>query len=750
MIAKPRGEIQARTSENTVLSRGTQHPHVKRLDIQGLRAVAVIVVVLNHLTGQPVGGFVGVDVFFVISGYLITGLLLRDLTSHPSLIVFLTAFYKRRIRRLLPAALVVTGVTLLFAHAIFAQPRFAQTGTDALWATFFLANWHFIATGTNYFAATSPPSPFQHYWTLSVEEQFYLVWPVLLFSIVAAAKLMTSGTHSSRRSSRRARSAKASGASGYVLLPIALVLAASLVYAFHETKTAPVAAYFSTFARAWELALGALIACAAKYLKPQRVTGTVLSWLGLGLIIASLFVIKDNSQFPAPGALLPCVGAALVLFAGSWHQVSNPLLTNRVSGLVGDMSYSIYLVHYPIIILLETEMPGKALYFYLCALTLIAGTASLSYYAIERTVLRSNFLAGTRRSEVRPQFAMGRRYSSAGSAPIVVGAGLTFLGAAIFTFWPGTTAANNARYKQINDKLIRSAVSSKQVERQSGLGTLGVALQHQIRQALVASTWPKLDPPMDYELSAPDVPNPLDGCGSIELQPASACLFGPQNAANTLYVVGDSTAMADAEAYLKIVQHSPGWNLRIAAAYGCNFDTVLISNVSPSIMSGCARHNAAVIADINRTRPSVVVVTNTYSPRVSAATAKVLSDKQWTGALDGEIAKITSGSRIVLVEPAPLGTDPNQCYQPHGDPTQCVYSIPSTHLSRANAERELAHAKGWSYVNTEGWYCDIATGYCPAFADGVPIKHDVIHVGAAYDDLIWPVVREALHAIGIL
>src|ERR1051325_1428873 len=209
-----------------------------RDDIQGLRAVAVLLVVLAH-AGVPYlqGGFVGVDVFFVLSGYLITGLLLRGRLS-------LADFYVRRARRILPAAVLTLVVTDLVAQHLLNFVRAREAVSDSIWAALFGANVHFAQVGSDYFSRGQPPSPFLHFWTLSVEEQFYLVWP----GILVLALLL----------GRR-----------HLLAVVAVLGAASLAWSVHDTTASPATAYFSTFARAWELALGAALAIWAPRVAPR-------------------------------------------------------------------------------------------------------------------------------------------------------------------------------------------------------------------------------------------------------------------------------------------------------------------------------------------------------------------------------------------------------------------------------------------------------------------------------------------------
>ena len=226
----------------TGTSPGVQH----RDDIQGLRAIAVLTVIASH-AGVPFlpGGFVGVDVFFVISGFLISQLLFREVEKSGR--VSIPRFYARRARRILPAATLVTLATILASAIWLSAVDLLAVAKDALWAVFFAANIHFAAVGTDYFAQEDPPSPLQHYWSLSVEEQFYLVWPALLLLLVLLAR-------------RR-------GGGGLprplVLGVLVLITASSFAWSVVSTGNDPLAAYFSTLARAWELGLGALTALVA-------------------------------------------------------------------------------------------------------------------------------------------------------------------------------------------------------------------------------------------------------------------------------------------------------------------------------------------------------------------------------------------------------------------------------------------------------------------------------------------------------
>lgn len=309
-------------------------PTVFRGDIQGLRAIAVGVVVIYHFWPKALpGGFIGVDVFFVISGFLITTHLLK---RPPQNIRDVAQFWMRRVKRLLPASFLVILAGLLGVWLLAPITLWQDWGFQAIAATFYFQNWYLSTSKVDYLAEADAPSPFQHFWSLSVEEQFYLIWPILIGALLFAAL----------RFGWKRRNA--------ALLGMGTIFALSLGFSIYATATDAGAAYFSTFTRAWEFAAGALVAALGQraYAAKKDLTSLAGAWIGLAALIFSALAFAGEMPFPGYIALVPVLGTALILLSHSTHRYSpGILLENRVMRFLGDNSYAIYLWHWPILIL---------------------------------------------------------------------------------------------------------------------------------------------------------------------------------------------------------------------------------------------------------------------------------------------------------------------------------------------------------------------------------------------------------------
>ncbi len=305
-----------------------------RPDIEGLRAVSVLLVLVYHAgVARVKGGFVGVDVFFVISGFLITGLLVRELESTGR--ISLLGFYARRAKRLLPATALVLVATAAATWAFLPLTDRATFATDIFSAAFYVVNWRLADRSVDYLAEDVGPSPVQHFWSLAVEEQFYIVWPLLL---ALAAWIF----------GRR-------GGVGRTRLAFALAFVAvpSFVWSLRLTSRDSATAFFVTTTRLWELAVGAAVAIGERrWSALSRPVAVGLGWAGLVAIACSAFLFREGARWPGFGALLPTLGAAAVIVAGHVPTTAGAARFLSLSPMVwiGGLSYSLYLWHWPLLV----------------------------------------------------------------------------------------------------------------------------------------------------------------------------------------------------------------------------------------------------------------------------------------------------------------------------------------------------------------------------------------------------------------
>ena len=376
-------------SQATEQTQGAKPRTWLRLDIQGLRAVAVLLVVTYH-AGLPIpGGFIGVDVFFVISGFVITELILRNQASPQGF--RLRTFYSRRMKRLLPALALMTTLTLIVA--IWLQSPFGPQRTTALTglgASFFAANFTIYANTGGYFDAPAELNPLLHTWSLSVEEQFYFVFPALM---LAAAAIAARRKFDSRTT-----------ATVVVALVAGLSFGANIALGFGiwqpEWLASPVSwAFYSSITRAWEFAVGALLALAlakGNWSLGNR-TASGLAGLGFAAIAIGALFITSDMVFPGVVALLPVLGTGAVIVAGTASSLSGVSRALALPGMVwiGALSYSWYLWHWPFIVFTDQLAPNNEV------ALLIAGFGSLlpawlAYRFVENPIRRSTRIGGSK------------------------------------------------------------------------------------------------------------------------------------------------------------------------------------------------------------------------------------------------------------------------------------------------------------------------------------------------------------------
>ena len=361
--------------------------------IQGLRAVAAILVTVFHARLVP-GGFIGVDIFYVISGYLITGLILREIEKTGTL--DLISFYQRRIKRLLPTSVFVLFVTAIFAWILFPPITRDALGRDLFAAAAYISNYLFAWWENDYQNLNATPSPFIHYWSLAVEEQFYLVWPLFILFLARYGKKV-------------------------IFAGIAITTLLSLLFSIYLTQVAPIWAFYSLPTRAWELGFGALLLFLPETKKKIR----ILPWLGFFGIAISSFNFNENTAFPGKNALVPVLATVFLMASIKyWPPLFNDLANSRLSQWLGAISYPLYLWHWPALVLPSSAL-GRPLRFserFLCILLAIVLAHYTSKY-VEEPLRHKNLAPRT--------IYKGAAYTTAVS--LVAGVLISFTSSSIIT-----------------------------------------------------------------------------------------------------------------------------------------------------------------------------------------------------------------------------------------------------------------------------------------------------------------------------
>jgi peptidoglycan/LPS O-acetylase OafA/YrhL len=710
------------TAERTLPERGTRHantvaspsPHRFRIDIEGLRAVAVGLVLLDHVFGWPGGGFVGVDVFFVISGFLITGLLVRE-RERTGRISFRN-FYVRRARRLLPAAVATLAATTLAAWLLFIGGRFWDTVTDVLWALGFSANIHFAQLGTDYFQQTAAPSPVQHFWSLAVEEQFYLLWPALILLVYALPSTR-----------------KRPGRTAPLALAVLGVSLASFLWSVHATADSPATAYFSTFTRAWELGVGALIAVSAVWLQrlPARLRAA-LAWVGLAGVLGSAFTITSSDPFPGVLAALPVVSAGLVVAFGAapggpgvrWALGSAP------ARFLGRISYSLYLWHWPVVVVCWSLLGPASLVSSLVALGVSLVLATVSYHAIEQPVLHSGWLlrdgrdTRARDSRAATVVRRGRVVAAAALATAVLG------GAALtIAFPPG----------RLDAQAVAAADAALQAASRNGGSVDGDPLTREIAAATSQLSWPEdLSPALE---ALPDyLPKQWSGgCFDVGEWNVDQCLYGDADAPHRAVVLGDSIAGAWLPG-IRAGLEPQGWSIQTLTMGQCpNIDAVTLYRNRPFVE--CAEHREWALAHIAATKPELVVLSDTYDTQLADPDA----DKAtvWREGLTSVVQRVQdTGARVVLLTAPPSGANLQTCATTLNGPADCMQGTPRRFREQVAVEEEVARDTGATHIDPQRWFC--FEELCPAVVGDTPVFADGLHMTAEYSTKVGPAVVAAV------
>ena len=653
-----------------------------RPDIQGLRALAVALVVLYHAHVPWItGGFVGVDVFFVVSGFVITGLLLRERssTSRTSML----GFYARRARRILPAATLVIVATVAASYFWLGFIRGDEVAIDGRWASVFLSNLHSILVGSDYFAATSAVSPLQHYWSLAVEEQFYVVFPAL-FALVALR---------SRPTVLRQR----------LTALFTVVIVASLALSVVQTSSRPFVAYFSPFTRSWELAIGGLIAVSGPLLRRVPVgVAAVATWLGLAGILVSAFAYTSATPYPGIAVALPVIATAVVIAAGlDAPRRGAEVILGRWLGLrLGALSYSLYLWHFPVLVIAAEAVTRP-----------LSGWERLWLVAL--AVVLSIVTHVLIENPVRHSTTLSRR----GSLSIATG-GLLILASLLVS----TIYLDQHTKAPVVAKGVRSVTLT--------------AVQSELRAGAALTQVPSsLIPPLGQRsivnhLSAPEVAP----CLSLAVATSSVpeCVAGDASSPRTMVLLGDSQGEMWSSA-LDAVARRTHWRLEILVKDGCPpwLATYLTPDFAP--FEACSAWHRFAIDRITTLRPELVVITGALG-----ATGSVKEDGRAAQRLLAALAP--SGAKLALMSNIPWvagkwsGPVPPTCLAQHASSLRAC-NLPTGTWKRSFGDFRrmlvsVASRGGASLIDTDPLLCTRST--CPVVSGGYQVYLDSFHIMNSY------------------
>ena len=683
-----------------------------RTDIEGLRAVAVVAVVLFH-AGLPGvgGGFIGVDVFFVVSGFLITGLLWREASGTGT--VRLARFYGARARRLLPAAVTVLVATCI-ASAVLLPPLQARSViADGIASALYVGNYRFAIQGTDYLAADAPPSPLQHYWSLGVEEQFYLLWPAL---IIGTAWLLA-------RAARRTGTVATRSAAPYVLV-LALLAAASFMISLSWTDSWPSWAFFSLPTRAWELAVGGLVALTAgAWRQLPGPSAAVVGWGGLALIVVTCTQVGEGTPYPGTTALLPVLGTALVIGAGCatpdlgvGHFLSKPAMRS-----VGRLSYSWYLWHWPVL-LLAPAVFGQPLG--------LAGRLAMVVVSFGLAILTLHLIENPARFSPTLRLSAERSLAVGGAlTAVAVCVGVVLLMVRPVPVGHGTAAAP-----------VAPAAPSAE-----GMPPPPMSVRDQVLAAVAKSTElgpvpTNLTPPLGA-IAKPDVF--VNGCvlswRDVE-QPE--CVSGDVGASTTVALVGDSHAAMWHPA-LEPVARERHWRLETMSKVLCPLMELPIN--SPYLgrtFTECEQWRGDVIARLEKERPRLIVLD--MARRYGADFGFTSYDQAWLDSLTRLVQRLRgTGAGVLVLGPVP---DPHStvptCVSAHMDnATECspVRSVAVNDAGIA-AEAAATAAGGGQYADLSELFC--TADRCPVIVGNTLVYRDDNHVTIEYAQVLGPLLAE--------
>lgn len=657
-----------------------------RGDVEGLRAVAVVLVLLYH-AGVPLisGGFVGVDVFFVISGFLITTQLATELNRTGR--ISLVRFYARRAKRLLPATAVVLVATTLLTWQFLPQTRWTDTGHDIVASALYFGNWRFADQAVDYLAEQNA-SPVQHFWSLAVEEQFYLVWPLLILAAAGFARVVRWRTGPT------------------IWAGLALVVAISFLWSVHETSNFPARAFFETTTRMWELGIGAAVALAAGALaRLPRPLAVALGWTGLGAIALAGLMVTAETAWPGHAAALPTLGAAAVISAGfrGSDVGAGAILNVKPMQWIGGISYSLYLWHWPLIVMATAQFNEISALQGLAVAVASVVPAWLTLHFVENPLRHSGAVSRSPRLSL----SLGANFTLVG-----VGAGLVLL-LAVPVVSVGAEKARGAAVLRENPRGDPAGAVVDQVDWMTPIPTAALADQ------------PGIEP-----------------CETVQTSSeVLTCEFGDPQGSTTVAVIGDSK-MSQWVPALRPIARQSDWQMTTYLKYACSF-SIGLQELYTKL---CRRWVTSVLGRIEANPPDFLI-TSEGEPK-----GKDADGEYTTSAMEMSLRAMWSriaalGTKVIVIANNPHpGMDVYECVSENpAELSRCAFDRKAS-LKVSSHPVQYAAAEGLAGVEIVDLFdaiCPLRS--CPPVIGNVLIYRAGSHLTTTYVKTLTPRLAEALN-----
>ena len=746
-----------------------------RPDIDALRAVAVSAVVLSHLgIAGFSGGFSGVDIFFVISGFLITNFLLQRASSGQ---ISLGEFYFRRARRILPMALLVLVLTCLAAIVLFSQLKAVQVATDSYWAALFLANLHLIQQSADYFNHGFEQSAVQHYWSLAVEEQFYLIFPLLVIAVVAVAKRL--GLLSWQKT---------------LTWLIAAGASISLIWAILQGSTEPAVAYFSSATRAYELAMGALLAALAfgKEAQTRVRRSTIASFFAVVMFVASFVALNESLSFPSYFALLPTLGAAVFIWADVSRNkvpVLSRVFTSKPIVYVGKISFSVYLIHWPVLVFVKALLPELATS-WMFAPVVLATTLALSAlgYRFVETPIRKIELPGRNRSSKQRLVIVGAATLAflglASSALAMTGGTLNtahlFADAGPKTpdkykpNVPGEASSPTPSEPSAVEPTATPSPTGSETAAPTATPTSSPSATPTVKpteppkppaEPKLAALLSKWMPKVSEGLNLTTVPDDLDPPIAALLSQRGAqwaqcmdpsyhqptCTFGSAFAKHTAVILGDSYALA---IYPMVIEALGLSDWRIV---GLNQRECMVSDIVPWSWSDsgadtdCPDHRAWANDYVKKNKPDLVILSDQAIHPIADGNKRADDnhDALWENGLDSALSKLSKISKSIVYFGLPTSQQGLvDCVQAGNKLSDRCTGHSGWLAHYVQTQYELSSKYDIRFIDANDWTC--LNGSCPSIIDNTPVYWDGAHFTQTFAGKMGPLFRAYLLENGLL